>query len=132
MDPLSRSILVNVPCIALQGGEVDFPDVGELREGVVVTGIEAYTDVDLGVTPQGGVVLTAADGLKITVSLADKSLLQHRDMPHSTLIPRLNGGIWKEVTPFLVNFQRSKVKFGTPAAAATAFFCPFLVHYRKL
>lgn len=132
MKPIVRSILVNVQCVAGQAGSVKFPDVAELREGVEVVGMEAYNVVDLTNTPDGAVVISAADALLCTVTLTDKSELRVRNIPHSTLIPRINGGIWKEFAPFLVNFQRSTLTFGAAAAAGAAFSAPFTIYYRKL
>lgn len=132
MLPIYRSILVQVQCNATQGGEVEFPDVSELRQGVEVMGIEAYNNVDLTTAPNGRAVITPADALLCTVVLTDASEQMIRNIPHSTLIPRLQGGIWKEFVPFLVNFQRSRLVFSTPAALGNVFTAPFTVYYRKL
>lgn len=132
MRAIDMSIAVSVPCAALQLGKVQFPDVPELRQAVEVYGFEAYDDTDLAADPNGSFIIPAADMPLVTMTLVEESTEVVRNIPMSSLITRLNAGIWKETRPMLVNFQRSYITFGTTATFAAPFVVPFSFFYRRL
>lgn len=133
MQPIRRSQFVFQTVPATFGpGTLNFPDVPELRSGVEVVGIEAYTSASLSATTSGVVMVTAADAIKVVLTLVDKSTELIREIPLISLAPANNAGLWKEFVPFLVNWQRSKIIVTQAFAAATPSAVGVSVFFRKL
>lgn len=128
MRPISRSKLVwiNVNRAAGAGATVRFADIPELR-GKLITGIEFYNDAMLAATPDQQAVITAADMLLTTLVLKEASSERVQDIPCSTLLPTNTAGIWKELVPFVVNWQSSFVRFS--GVVSPPFTVPFNVFY---
>ena len=126
MRPIDRYLQVSttqvVGATIGAGTFVPFPDVPELRSGVSIYGMEAYDATDQSVSPNGFVgLITAADTLLCTLILQEQSTQRVQYVPYRSLIARLNGGIWKEFTPFLCNWQSSGMYFTGAVAAASIF-----------
>lgn len=133
MQPIRRSQFVFQIVPATFGpGTLQFPDVPELRTGVEVVGIEAYTSTQLAATTSGVAMVTAGDAVKVALTLVDASTELIREIPLVSLISANNGGLWKEFVPFLVNWQRSKIAVTQAFAAATPSAVGISVFFRKL
>lgn len=114
------------------GTFIPFPDVPELRSGVSIYGMEAYTAADQTISPNGFVpLITLADSLLATVILQEQSTQRVQFIPYRSLIPSQNGGIWKEFTPFLCNWQSSGLYFTGSVALATVFVGSLGVIFNK-
>lgn len=113
----SKLVWVTLPSGTAVGAQVRFPDVSELR-GKRILGLEFYASAVLAATPDRVAVVSAADAVNYTLVLKDASDERHQDIPLLTLYPLNTGGIWKQVTPFVVNWQSSFVRVvGAPAAS---------------
>ena len=129
MVPISRAYLtwITVPAGTAAGATIKFPDVSRLR-GKRIIGVEAYDDVMLAFTPDGQTVIATADGPKVVLTLRRASDSMLDNVPIRTLMVNVTAGIWKQLRPFEVDFQKSDIFMaGTPAA--TAFTVPFLFYY---
>lgn len=129
MQPIPRSKLVwiNLPAGATAGAAPKFPNIPELV-GKTIIGIEFYDITILSATPDQTQVISAADSLGVTLVLKEDSLQRIEQIPVATLLPTNNAGIWKEFTPFIVNWQSSFVQLNaTPGVSSTA--VPFNVFY---
>lgn len=112
----SKLVWLTLPTGTAVGAQVRFPDVSELRDKRIL-GLEFYTNAVLSATPDRVTVVSTADAVNYTLVLKDASVERHEDIPLLTLYPLNTGGIWKQVTPFVVNWQSSFIRVvGTPAA----------------
>lgn len=129
MKPIPRSKLVylNVQAATAAGATVRFPDISELRTAFI-TGIEFYDRTMLAATPDQQPVILAADAVGAVLVLKEHSTERVQEIPLTTLLPLLTAGIWKELIPFVVNWQASYVRF-TALPAQTAFTIPFSIFY---
>jgi hypothetical protein len=111
MQPIQRSKLVWVILNAgiSAGAQVRFPDVPELR-GKKVVGLETYPDSMLSNTPDMTAVVTGTDAVGLTLVFKDASEERHQDLPFTSLAPVNTSGVWKQVTPFPINWQSSFVR----------------------
>ena len=135
MRPISRSILVTTDLLIVPvaaGQVIYFQDVPELRDGVIVEGFELYTSDEAAFTPALIANVTAADAARMTVSFQEMSTTRIKDIPLIALNSPRNGGIWKELEGFLVNWQASFVRTTAALAAGTNFAVCGSVFYRKL
>lgn len=137
MKPIDRFLQVATQPVAgaavSAGTFVPFPDVPELRSGVLIYGIEAYTAADQSVSPSGFVpLISLADSLLATVVLQESSTQRVQWIPYRSLVASQNSGIWKEFTPFLVNWQASGVYFTGIPAAPTQFVGALGVMYSRI
>jgi hypothetical protein len=112
----------------MAGAFVPFDDQPTLN-GVLVTGIETMGDSTLVATPDGVTVVTVADQRKILMTFAEGSDQRHKDVANVQFDPLLMNGVWKEVQPFPVNWQKSGVRMLDNLSAALLSI-PVLVHYR--
>lgn len=113
------------------GNYVNFPDQPELRTGVKVIGIEAWSDTYITATPDNVTVISAADAVKLTFNFYEGAVMRLRQVPFASLAPGLNSGIWRETEPFLVNWQKSQVYVNNALSTAAARTVPLVVHYFK-
>ena len=137
MRPIDRYLQVStnnvVGANVAAGSFVPFPDVPELRSGVLIHGAEAYTASDATNSPNGFVpLITLADSLLATIVLQEKSTQRVQWIPYRSLVASQNGGIWKEFTPFLCNWQSSGIYFTGAVAAATVFCGSLGIFYSKM
>lgn len=119
MQPIFRTQLIwarIAPANSGFGASIPFPDQPILA-GCYVVGAESVSVDMLTFTPdQTPVTPTPAD---YSVSWAEGSDFRHEDVPVTELIAQLNGGVWKEYTPFVCDFQKSRVtRRGTGLLAA--------------
>lgn len=131
MNPIKRSQLIWATITngtTAAGAFVNFPDQPELR-GVVITAIESINEDDLAKTPDAINVIPSSDLVKCALSLFDGSNQRHRNIPCSTINTRTNAGIWRDLEPFKVNWQRSGVLI-LQGLAKDLNSIPFVVHYR--
>lgn len=105
----TKLVWVTIPAAAGIGAQVRFPDVSELR-GKRIMGLEFYANAMLTNTPDRVPVVSFADAANYTLTLKDASTERHEDLPLLTLYPLNTGGIWKQLTPFVVNWQSSFVR----------------------
>lgn len=111
----------------MAGAFVPFNDQPSLN-GVYVTGMEAMGASTLGFTPDGIPVITNADQRLIALTFNEGSDKRHKQLPDVQLDPALNFGIWKEVTPFKIDWQKSGANIlGNLSAALLSI--PVLIHY---
>jgi len=131
MDVINRSELIWIRITngnTMAGAFVPFDDQPSL-DGVLVTGIETMGDSTLIATPDGTTVVTVADQRKILMTFAEGSDQRHKDVANVQFDPLLMNGVWKEVQPFPVNWQKSGVRILDNLSAALLSI-PVLVHYR--
>jgi len=130
MKALYRSQLVYINLTnanALTGAFVPFPDQPSLN-GVYLMGIEAMGADTLLFTPGLTPTVTRADEELILVTLNEGSNQRHKQMPMVQLDPFLTFGIWKEVVPFHIDWQKSGILVTSPLHTAVL-SVPFLIHY---
>jgi hypothetical protein len=130
MDVIHRSELIWIRItngLAMAGAFVPFDDQPSLN-GVLVTGIEAMGAGTLSKTPDGSPVATTTDLQKILFTFNQGSDQRHKQLPAVQLDPALNSGVWKEFSPFKVDWQKSGVNM-TDNLSATLLSVPVLVHY---
>lgn len=129
MQPIARSRLVwiSLQASAGRGTVVSFPQLDAIR-GKAITGIQAFSAEDMTVTPDGVAVIP--DVLNMFLNLLDGSKEQQFRIPGNSLRTGANAGVWKEFTPFVPDWQRSYVEFGSAVVVpAGGNSIPFLVFY---
>lgn len=114
------------------GSEVKFPYIAELAGGVLIEGVEVYTDAQLSVAPTLQPNVTAADALGLILTLPEKSTQRIKEIPLLAFNSQSNAGIWKELAGFLVNWQAVRIKATIPMAAGTPFVVCMSVFFKKL
>lgn len=125
--PKAKLVWINVPAGTTAGASINFPDVAELRDKKII-GMEAYNSSLLSATPDLVKTITAADLNGVTVTLKDFSDERIQSIPASTLVPTNIAGLWKQVVPFVVNWQASFIQF-VAAPAGTPCSFPLLLFY---
>lgn len=134
MKPIDRYLLVQTLPYAVGVGTgtlVAFPDVPELRQGIVVTGIEAYTSAQLAAVPSGQALISPADAIRAVVVFQEKSTQRVQQVPLVSLVSATQAGIWKEFVPFQPNWQSSYIQFVLAPAAAVVSVAAFGIFYTK-
>lgn len=128
MQPLFRTQLVwvRVPANPIFGASYPFPDQPVLQ-GCYTVGIEAVSADLLTNTPDQTPVTANPEYYSLTLN--EGSDARHQDMPVGSLISLLNGGIWKEFTPFVTDWQKSRVTFRSTVAVEEIEAVPFAVYY---
>lgn len=122
MQPQPRTQLVykQIPAGGgTAGAQLNFDNVPEL-EGCLIVAFEFFTDAELFADPNRVATLTAAEGPRVTVTLADGSDLRFKEMPFTTLIAALNNGVVRECDPFACAWQASYWKFNAAVTAGTS------------
>lgn len=111
-------------------GETKFPDVKNIMPpNIDVLGIVAYSVAQLSnAAPSGQAVVSAADSLKLTVTLQQGSDQRFQDVPYFDLIRANNAGIYYALSPVGIDWQKSFVK--NNGSALTASSAAFNVFYR--
>lgn len=133
MKPITRSLLVEsnvVPAAAQAGTFIFFPDIPELRGGVLIEGVEVYTTDELSFGPSQIANVSPGDALVCLLSLNELSTQRHKQVPLYSFISTTNAGIWKEFDPFLCNWQASGIQL-VNATAGAAFVVCMSVFFRK-
>ena len=126
MQPIPKAQLVWITTINPGAGtQFNFPDVPELNARRII-GLEAFTATQLTNTPDGTAVIPAADALKLTLVLKMNDKERLRQVPWFSLIASQNGGIWKQVDPFVVNWQASYIRAN--AAITGTYAWPLLIY----
>jgi len=110
------------------GYELPFQDQ-PLLNGCYILGIEAFNDTVLELVPDQTVVTTDLSPYLLTLN--EGSDERHRLVPCQSLFPPGNGGVWKEFTPFIADWQKSRVKYVGAAAVPALVAVPFTVHYAR-
>ena len=112
MKPIIRSqlITVKIPNGSEFGAQINFPDIPELRDAIVMA-LEAYDRTDLSAAPQGGLPLIPANtGSGYVLNLLQESDRRGQDYPYTALQARLYGGITKEFGDWRLNWQKCYVQ----------------------
>lgn len=131
MRPICRSILVQVivPANTARSAQIAFPDVKELREqGTKVYGVESVAQAQLSIGTGLIDVVSAADADNIVFTLVERSTQRIQQVPFLSFNIVTTAGIYREVSAFQPDMQRSTIQF-TATPAATTFVVPFLFHY---
>lgn len=92
-----------------------------------MVGAEAITADVLTFTPDNTPVTPTIEDYSVTWNSGADQL--HQDVPVAELVASLNGGVWKEYTPFVCDFQKSRVIRRAAAALAETEAVPFTVYY---
>lgn len=135
MKPIERTQLVisNLfPIATPEGTFVTFPDIPELKTGVVIDGLELYTATQLSHAPTLQANISAADAAKVVLTLNELSTQRVRQIPLLALNPATNFGIWKEFVPWTPNWQSSGFLVTDTLAAGTVFVVCLNVFYRRI
>lgn len=135
MKPIVRSLLVESNPIsngATAGTFINLPDVPELRGGVLIEGVEVYTTDELAAGPSQVPNISPADALSVVLTLNELSTQRFRQVPLSSFISTMNAGIWKELDPFLCNWQASGLTVTGGLVAGAPFVVCLSVFFRKL
>jgi len=128
MQPIPRAQLVYFPLTVTADAETPFPPAENLIGDVEIIGLGAYSVAQLAATPDGATVVSAADALKLTVTLFSGSDGKFIDIPYSDLIRAINAGLWYEFVPFVCDITKCRVK--TNVAATGPVNVAFLFYYR--
>jgi len=131
MQPIFRTQLVWVRFGAATSGfgsSLPFPDQPNIN-GCYVVGAESIYDQVLPFTPDQTAVTPNIFDYSVTWNSGSDQL--HQDVPCAQLLAQLNGGIWKEYTPFLCDFQKSRVTRRAAAVLAEPESVPFTIYYLK-
>ena len=107
--PRFKLVWATLPIAAQTGATIPFPDVPELR-GKRIFGVECYAAPYLAATPDLVACSSLADITKMTLVLRDGIDERVQDIPCATLYPQYVAGIYKQFTPFVVNWQSSFVR----------------------
>ena len=112
MRPIRRSYLIELTHRTTQpsnGSKLTFDDISELR-GVFITGVEAFFRNSINTSPGGKVVPLDTAGPGLVLSLQDtKSSTPAYQYPVTDLMPRNNGGFYRDLEPFALNLNKSYV-----------------------
>lgn len=127
--PRSQTVYIPLPQSLSPGAKVNLPDVPELRQGIVAVGFETVTSDLLAFAPDGTQVVTAGDLANLSLVLLDKSTQRHRNVPMLSLYTGFTFGVWKEVVPFLPNWQGSWLVSGGSFTGGTV--VPLVVYYKE-
>lgn len=114
-------------------GETKFPDVKNIMPpNVRILGLCAY-DVTMltNASPSGQAVVSAAESLRLTVTLKSASDQRIQDVPYFDFKRASNGGIYYALAPVPIDWQQSIVK-NNGAALATPVSAAFNVFYDYL
>lgn len=124
--PRSQLVWVRFAVATTRGTKLPFQDQPELN-GNFVVGIESFNSGQLALVP---------DSFAVTTSLADWTLTLNEgsdsrftDMPCTSLNALANGGVYKEFTPFLCDWQKSRVTYYGVDALDAPYAVPFNVYY---
>lgn len=134
MRNIERSILVLVQFNpnTKSGTSQNFPDVPQLRDKVLVTGVEVYESSVLLTAPNGQAVAASNDLSNVVITFSAGSDQRHQQQPALSYAPQFTNGIWREFTPFAPNLQRCFAQFTADAATISSFVIPVNVFYRSI
>lgn len=127
--PNARLVWIVVPASA-PPGFYEFKDIPEIR-GKRILGIWSYDETVMTFTPDQVAVITNADALRCTVTLREESVERQADIPLLELQTAINGGIWKDLDPYVCAFTNSGVRINFTLATATQQAIPFVVLYES-
>jgi hypothetical protein len=103
----SKLVELQLPANIADGDQYNFANDADLQDAYIV-GIEAYNQQDFSLAPSGATVLTALNGVGLTiVELSQKERI--RNMPLSDLQTANQGGFIRFFYPFRLNWQDSYV-----------------------
>jgi len=117
---IENSILVenNMPTVST-GQSYYFPDIPELRNGVYIYAIEAFSVAQVSKSPAGNTIVAAAAVVDIVLTLVvgqDEKVFQ---IPYYTLISSLNGGLIRRFNNMPVNIVKSYIRLVSNTVTAT-------------
>lgn len=127
MQPICRAELVAkvIPGGGGTAGSLLKFDTQPALDGVYVVGFEAFTAAQAAFDPNRVATLPAADALNVLITLCDGSDQRFQNMPFNALIAALNAGVWKEIDPTLIDWQKSFAFFTAAATAGTSILILF-------
>lgn len=109
---IENSYLFEVPVSSAPaaGVKYNFPNnLGQLNN-VLVTGIEIYSADQLSNGPLSGAAVVPALGMKSAcLVIVDGVTERIRQIPLNNLIPTLNGGLQRDIEPFMANISKSYI-----------------------
>lgn len=127
--PRSRQINVRIPVGLGKGAQVAFPVESYLRDKRII-GIESIANTALVTADNGTAVATPAQLTFASLTLVDtKSDEVHKGVPAFFLAPNENFGIYRDIEPVVIDWQKSFVKLTDAPANVAVFTYAFLVHY---
>lgn len=131
MQPIKRAelIWITVPAGTVAGASLPFLAQPTL-EGVDILGAEMLDATGLSFTPDLVAVITAADRIRATLTLAEGSDEVVKDLPLTSMNAVANAGVWKEFDRIRVDWQKSYVKI-TQTFATLPCQVPFVFYYAR-
>lgn len=130
MKPILRSYLieVNLGSSAPGAGQnINVQDYPQLRD-VYITGIEAFNDNQLSISPAGKAVIGNNRG--ITLTLMDKYNMEMMfQYPTADLNPGIVSGFYRDIVPFYLQLTKSYITILDPSLYAANESAIFNVFY---
>lgn len=118
-----RMQLVTFALPAAAGAQTLFPTVKNLLgSDVEILGVVAYSAAQLSNGPDQQAVVSAADSIKLTVTLQKGSDQIIQAVPYSDLIRSVNAGLWWALRPINLDLTKSYVKNNVAITASSAAF----------
>lgn len=129
MRPIKRAELIwlTVPAGNAAGDQFDF-GVQPVLDGCWIVGFETFSATDITRMADGQAVVAAADLIRATLTLKVGSDEVISEIPLSSANAALNAGVYKEIQPAKVDFQKSYVRIATGFGTAPV-AVPLLVYY---
>lgn len=110
MKPILRSYLIEVnlgSSLPGAGQNINIQDYPQLRD-VYITGIEAFNEDQVAVSPAGKTVVGTNTG--ITLTLMDKYNMEMMfQYPTSDLNPGIVSGFYRDIVPFYLQLTKSYI-----------------------
>lgn len=134
MRALKRSQLVYFPLATGAGAETLFPQVNNLDGAdVEIYGLITYTSSELVTTPDlnSAGTLTLTEAAKTVITLSDGSDQKFQQIPYLDANRAINGGIWLELEPLTLTWQKCKVKNVDALGAGYSFAASFLYRLKS-
>jgi len=126
--PAQRTILATVPAGSVKGARILFP-IDKFLLNRQIVAIETVNADQQAIASNGLPVVTAADALNITVTFVVGSAEVHHAIPLALLNTVLLAGLFKTITPTVIDWNSSYVTLTETPTVATTFVVPFLPHY---
>ena len=116
MKPILRSYLIEVNLggvVPGAGQNINIQDYPQLRD-VYITGVEAFSNTEVSISPAGKAVVPALTG--ITLTLMDKYNMEMMfQYPTSDLNPAVVSGFYRDIVPFYLQLTKSYITILDPA-----------------
>jgi len=130
MKPIKRSRTIYLLANAgtAKGAQLQFP-LDRYLADKRVTGFEVVSDNILTTAPDSSPMATTLDLLVTTMTLVRQSDEVHQEFPLVLANSVIMNGIWKEIEPTVIDWQRSYLTLNGAPATAVQFTYGILVHY---